>query len=103
MSYITKVAHTYISTLAYQRTFEGAYWRTALASISMGLLVLKVFTIEFYHISLVFFAFGVFMLFIAFLRIKGSQEQKIFKVNNDIIILSFISSLITFIALFVLL
>jgi hypothetical protein len=86
-------------TIVYQRTFEGAYWRTALSSISMGLLVLKVFTIEFYHISLVFFSFGVFMLFIAFLRMKGSSESKIFKVNNDIIILSFISSLVTFVVL----
>ncbi|CDH51859.1 predicted protein [Lichtheimia corymbifera JMRC:FSU:9682] len=51
---------------ARQRTFEGAYWRTALAAFSTGLLILKVFTREFYKIGITFFVFGLAMLAIAY-------------------------------------
>ncbi|KAF1803934.1 hypothetical protein V8B55DRAFT_1359901 [Mucor lusitanicus] len=91
---------------AYQRTFEGAYWRTALSAFSMGLLILKVFTIEFYHIALAFFSFGVSMLLIAYMRHR--QFKHVFdpaipvKTSSNMVILTFISSLVTFLVLFLL-
>lgn len=92
--------------IAYQRTFEGAYWRTALSAFSMGLLILKVFTIEFFHISLVFFSFGMMMLFIAYLRhqqFKHIFDPKIpVKTSSNMVILTFTLSLVTFVVLFLL-
>lgn len=40
---------------AAQRTFEGAYIRTSLSQFSFALVVLKIFTSEFYSIGTVFF------------------------------------------------
>lgn len=91
---------------AYQRTFEGAYWRTSLSAFSMGLLILKVFTIEFYHIALVFFSFGMAMLAIAYMRHR--QFCHVFDLNipvktsGNMVILTFSSSLVAFLALFLL-
>ncbi|KAL7314078.1 hypothetical protein PS15m_007733 [Mucor circinelloides] len=91
---------------AYQRTFEGAYWRTALSALSMGLLILKVFTIEFYHIALVFFSFGISMLLIAYMRHR--QFKHIFnpnipvKTSSNMVVLTFSSGLVTFMVLFLL-
>ncbi|OZJ02796.1 hypothetical protein BZG36_04425 [Bifiguratus adelaidae] len=59
---------------ARQRTFEGAYWRTGLASFSTGLLVLKLFTLSFYRIGITFFVFGFAMLVIAVLRRRNSGD-----------------------------
>ncbi|KAI8642068.1 hypothetical protein BD408DRAFT_417028 [Parasitella parasitica] len=91
---------------AYQRTFEGAYWRTALSAFLMGLLILKVFTIEFYHISLVFFSFGMWMLSIAYMRHRQfdrALDPNIpFKTSSDMVMLSFASSLVAFVVLFLL-
>lgn len=38
---------------AAQRTFEGAYIRTSLSQFSFALIVLKIFTSEFYSIGIV--------------------------------------------------
>jgi uncharacterized membrane protein YidH (DUF202 family) len=39
---------------AAQRTFEGAYIRTSLSQFSFALIVLKIFTSEFYSIGALF-------------------------------------------------
>lgn len=95
-----------INKVAHQRTFEGAYWRTALSAFSMGLLILKVFTIEFYRIALVFFAFGTMMVLIAHMRTRNSidvyNQQVPFKTNGNIVFLSFVTTLSTFMILFIL-
>lgn len=73
----------------------------------MGLLVLKVFTIEFYRIALVFFIFGTCMVILAHIRSQNSlniyDHNVPFKTNGNVIIISFIVSLSTFMILFLLL
>ncbi|CAO3650951.1 unnamed protein product [Cunninghamella blakesleeana] len=59
---------------ARQRTFEGAYWRTSLAAFSTGLLILKVFTREFYKIGITFFVFGLALLAIALWRRRTAGD-----------------------------
>jgi uncharacterized membrane protein YidH (DUF202 family) len=60
---------------AAQRTFEGAYLRTALSQFSFALIVLKVFSREFYPIGALFAAFGAAILGVAWLRRKDGNVQ----------------------------
>jgi hypothetical protein len=53
---------------AAQRTFEGAYVRTALGQFSFALVVLKIFTAEFYSIGALFAVYGAGILFTSLLR-----------------------------------
>jgi hypothetical protein len=53
---------------AAQRTFEGAYVRTAIGQFSFALIVLKIFTAEFYSIGALFSFFGAGILFTSLFR-----------------------------------
>lgn len=53
---------------AAQRTFEGAYIRTAIGQFSFALIVLKIFTAEFYSIGALFAVYGAGILFTSILR-----------------------------------
>jgi uncharacterized membrane protein YidH (DUF202 family) len=53
---------------AAQRTFEGAYIRTALGQFSFALIVLKIFTGEFYSIGALFAVYGAGVLFTSLFR-----------------------------------
>lgn len=53
---------------AAQRTFEGAYVRTALGQFSFALVILKIFTPEFYSIGALFSVYGAGILFISLFR-----------------------------------
>jgi uncharacterized membrane protein YidH (DUF202 family) len=53
---------------AAQRTFEGAYIRTAIGQFSFALVVLKIFTAEFYSIGALFAVYGAGILFTSLLR-----------------------------------
>ncbi|CCX05396.1 hypothetical protein FPQ18DRAFT_382345 [Pyronema domesticum] len=60
---------------AAQRTFEGAYTRTALSQFSFALVVLKIFTHEFYPIGALFAVFGFCILGAASLRRRHGNKQ----------------------------
>ncbi|RUP46810.1 hypothetical protein BC936DRAFT_146499 [Jimgerdemannia flammicorona] len=89
------------------RTFEGAYWRTALASFSTGLLVLKIFTREFYRIGITFFVFGAAMLAIAVWRRHTAGDvfnlNAPFKTGGNWVLLTTVVTLATYIFLWTLL
>ncbi|RYP60881.1 hypothetical protein DL769_007935 [Monosporascus sp. CRB-8-3] len=60
---------------AAQRTFEGAYMRTALSQFSFALVVLKIFTSEFYAIGALFAAYGAaVMLCAVYRRYEGNRQ-----------------------------
>lgn len=60
---------------AAQRTFEGAYVRTALSQFSFALIILKIFTSEFYAIGALFAAYGSAILLVAvFRRYEGNTQ-----------------------------
>lgn len=62
---------------AAQRTFEGAYMRTAIGQFSFALVVLKIFTAEFYSIGALFAVYGAGILSISlFRRQQGACETK---------------------------
>jgi len=61
---------------AAQRTFEGAYIRTAIGQFSFALIVLKIFTAEFYSIGALFAVYGTGIMFISlFRRQQGTSRS----------------------------
>ncbi|KAK4252282.1 hypothetical protein C7999DRAFT_27006 [Corynascus novoguineensis] len=60
---------------AAQRTFEGAYMRTALSLFSFSLVVLKIFTSEFYPIGALLACYGAAVLLVAvYRRYEGNRQ-----------------------------
>ncbi|KAI9858885.1 MAG: hypothetical protein M1824_004050, partial [Vezdaea acicularis] len=64
-----------VEVRAAQRTFEGAYVRTALSQFSFSLVVLKIFTAEFYSIGALFAVYGAGVLGVGWLRRQQSNQQ----------------------------
>ncbi|KAF4122019.1 hypothetical protein GMORB2_7612 [Geosmithia morbida] len=60
---------------AAQRTFEGAYVRTALGQFSFSLVILKIFTAEFYAIGALLAIYGAAILVLAAYRRYEGQRQ----------------------------
>ena len=72
-----------IEIRAAQRTFEGAYVRTALGQFSFALVVLKIFTSEFYSIGALFAAYGAGVLFISLYRRSEGNKNFFHEVDED--------------------
>ncbi|UNI21139.1 hypothetical protein JDV02_007155 [Purpureocillium takamizusanense] len=99
---------------AAQRTFEGAYMRTALGQFSFALVVLKIFTEEFYAIGALFAAYGAAVLLVAVHRRYQGQRQffthegadgvarRRFKTSGDTVLLMTALSLAAYATLLVL-
>ncbi|KAK5139396.1 hypothetical protein BJ546DRAFT_347118 [Cryomyces antarcticus] len=68
---------------AAQRTFEGAYIRTALGQFSFALVVLKIFTSEFYSIGALFAVYGAGVLFASLFRRQQGNKQFFSEVGED--------------------
>lgn len=68
---------------AAQRTFEGAYIRTALGQFSFALVVLKIFTAEFYSIGALFACYGTGILFASLFRRQQGNQQFFSEVGTD--------------------
>lgn len=71
-----------VEVRAAQRTFEGAYVRTALAQFSFALIVLKVFTAEFYSIGALFAVYGTGVLLISLFRRQQGNRQFFSEVDD---------------------
>ncbi|KAI1379445.1 hypothetical protein F4677DRAFT_332983 [Hypoxylon crocopeplum] len=68
---------------AAQRTFEGAYMRTALSQFSFALIILKIFTSEFYAIGALFAVYGAAVLVCAiYRRYQGNRQFFTTRDNN---------------------
>lgn len=99
---------------ASQRTFEGAYMRTALGQFSFALIILKIFTSEFYAIGALFAAYGVGVMCIAlYRRYEGNRQffteadgdgavTKRFRTSGNSVVLLTVLSLGAYISLMVL-
>ncbi|KAF1926625.1 uncharacterized protein M421DRAFT_6894 [Didymella exigua CBS 183.55] len=68
---------------AAQRTFEGAYIRTAIGQFSFALIVLKIFTAEFYSIGALFAVYGAGVLFISLFRRQQGNKQFFSELGED--------------------
>lgn len=72
-----------VEVRAAQRTFEGAYIRTALGQFSFALVVLKIFTAEFYSIGALFAIYGAGILVTSLLRRQQGNRQFFSEVGED--------------------
>jgi len=64
-----------VEVRAAQRTFEGAYVRTSLSQFSFALIVLKIFTSEFYSVGALFACYGAGVLLVsAYRRQQGNRQ-----------------------------
>ncbi|KAK8050363.1 hypothetical protein PG994_012093 [Apiospora phragmitis] len=102
---------------AAQRTFEGAYMRTALSQFSFALIILKIFTSEFYAIGALFSCYGAAVLLVAiYRRHQGNRQfftaqdkdddngevRKKFRTSGNSVVLLTVLSLSAYITLIVL-
>ncbi|KAI1083609.1 hypothetical protein F5B20DRAFT_577288 [Whalleya microplaca] len=80
-----KVTATSVSVeiRAAQRTFEGAYMRTALSQFSFALIILKIFTSEFYAIGALFASYGAAVLLCAIYRRYQGNTQFFTTTGDD--------------------
>ncbi|KAF8506531.1 hypothetical protein F5888DRAFT_1643051 [Russula emetica] len=60
---------------AHQRTYNGAYVRTALGILGYSLAVLRLFDRKFYRIGLLYAALAFFLSICAFLRARHSRHD----------------------------
>jgi uncharacterized membrane protein YidH (DUF202 family) len=72
-----------VEVRAAQRTFEGAYVRTALGQFSFALIILKIFTSEFYAIGALFAVYGVAVMLVAVYRRYEGQNQFFTSESSD--------------------
>ncbi|KAI9730550.1 MAG: hypothetical protein M1834_005791 [Cirrosporium novae-zelandiae] len=72
-----------VEVRAAQRTFEGAYVRTSLSQFSFALVVLKIFTSEFYSIGALFALYGAGVLFISLFRRQQGNKQFFAELGDD--------------------
>ncbi|KAK4580458.1 hypothetical protein LTR86_000661 [Recurvomyces mirabilis] len=99
---------------AAQRTFEGAYIRTALSQFSFALIVLKIFTSEFYSIGALFAVYGAGVLAVsAYRRMQGNRQffsevgddglsRKRFRTSGNVVVVLTALSVAAYITLLVL-
>ncbi|KAK4111793.1 hypothetical protein N656DRAFT_732720 [Canariomyces notabilis] len=103
---------------AAQRTFEGAYMRTALSQFSLALVILKIFTSEFYAIGALLACYGAAVLLVAvYRRYEGNRQffdsweeesaimvkKRRFRTSGNSVGLLVVLSLVGYVALMVLL
>ncbi|KAF1827283.1 uncharacterized protein K489DRAFT_375371 [Dissoconium aciculare CBS 342.82] len=99
---------------AAQRTFEGAYIRTSLSQFSFALVVLKIFTSEFYSIGALFAVYGAGVLGVsAYRRMQGNRQffsemgsdglsRKRFRTSGNVVVVLTSMSIAAYITLLVL-
>ncbi|KXL50711.1 hypothetical protein M433DRAFT_544656 [Acidomyces richmondensis BFW] len=107
-------AQELVEVRAAQRTFEGAYVRTALGQFSFSLVVLKIFTAEFYSIGALYAVFGAGILAVsAFRRMQGNRQffsevgadglsRKRFRTSGNVVVALTFISLAAYVTLLVL-
>ncbi|KAI9171475.1 hypothetical protein HJFPF1_00958 [Paramyrothecium foliicola] len=83
---VVLTAQELVEVRAAQRTFEGAYMRTALGQFSFSLVILKIFTEEFYAIGALFAAYGAAVLIVAiYRRYEGNRQFFVSASENGIL------------------
>ena len=103
-----------VEVRAAQRTFEGAYVRTSLSQFSFALIVLKIFTSEFYSIGALFAIYGAGVLLVSWYRRsqgnqqffsevgQGGEERKKFRTSGNVVVVLTALSIVAYITLLVL-
>lgn len=84
---------------AYQRTYEGAYTRSAIGCLSFAILIIKLFSREFLPIGMVYTIYGLIFYFLGIYKAASvdvfynpEKDMEYFKTSgNSVILLTAIS------------
>ena len=94
---------------AYQRTYEGAYTRTAIGCLSFSIVIIKLFSKEFLLIGTVYNIYGCLLYFIGVVKSYSvdtyydpSKKMEMYKTGGNSVLTLSVISLISYIALLVL-
>lgn len=94
---------------AHQRTYEGAYTRTAILCLSFSIVVVKLFSSEFLPIATVYTAYGCLLYFFGVIKagtvdtyFNPDKKEEEFRTAGDLVLLLTSISLATYLALLVL-
>lgn len=94
---------------AHQRTYEGAYTRTALGCLSFAILVIKLFSTEFLPIGVVYTAYGSILYFLGLVKATSvdifynpKKDMDMYKTAGNSVILLTSISLASYIAILIL-
>lgn len=94
---------------AHQRTYEGAYTRTAIACLSFSIVILKLFSVEFLPIGAVYTALGCLLFFFGLVKAgtvdfyySPARDKEMFRTAGDLVLFLTVVSLASYIALLVL-
>ncbi|KAK5628302.1 hypothetical protein RRF57_004017 [Xylaria bambusicola] len=79
---VVLTAQELVEIRAAQRTFEGAYMRTALSQFSFALIILRIFTSEFYAIGALFAVYGATVMLCALLR-RYEGNRQFFSITDN--------------------
>ncbi|TFK36568.1 hypothetical protein BDQ12DRAFT_686631 [Crucibulum laeve] len=74
-SFVAADVNELVELRARQRTFHGAYSRTALGALGYALTILRLFDREFHRIGLLFAILGGLLFVLAFLRSRHSRHD----------------------------
>ena len=94
---------------AHQRTYEGAYTRSSLGCLTFALLIIKLFSVEFLPLGIVYTIYGCLFYFIGVYKSSAvdffynpEKDKHMYKTGGDTVLLLTIISLASYIALFAL-
>lgn len=94
---------------AHQRTYEGAYTRSAIGCLSFSILIIKLFSREFLPIGTIYTAYGCLLYFIGVVKALSvdvfynpKKDMEMFKTSGDSVLLLSVISLASYIALLIL-
>ena len=95
---------------AHQRTYEGAYTRTAIGCLSFSILIIKLFSKEFLPIGTIYTIYGCLLYFLGVFKssredvyYNPDKDMEMFTTSGDFVLFLTILSLCCYIALLVLL
>lgn len=94
---------------AHQRTYEGAYTRTAISCLSFSIVMIKLFSSEFLPIGTVYTVYGCLLYFIGVFKAatvdtyyNAEEDMEEFKTAGDLVLLLTGISLASYVAMLVL-
>ena len=94
---------------AHQRTYEGAYTRSAVGCLSFSILLLKIFSKEFLPIGTIYSIYGTVLYFFGVKKGRSvdffynpQRDQQYYKTSGDTVLYLTVLSLVCYLALLIL-
>lgn len=94
---------------AHQRTYEGAYTRTAIGCLSFAIVIIKLFSKEFLPIGAIYTIYGSILYFIGVTKAatvdvyyNPEKDMEMYKTSGDTVVALSVISLVSYTTLLVL-